>query len=145
MVILARKFLLAACTLLLRENPRFQVTVALAMLFTFFCLQVRYKPYMMRSALPLQVMIEKRAEHDRKAVASKAQSQNNEENYTSPKLRKRLSVNYEDSGSGVAAIEIDTFLTIMFRVIPASMRVFLLAGSFSTLQNLRWAHLSILL
>jgi hypothetical protein len=29
MVILCRKFLLAACTLLLRENPRFQVTVAL--------------------------------------------------------------------------------------------------------------------
>jgi len=31
------------------------------MLFTFFCLQIRYAPYMHRSALPLQIMLENRA------------------------------------------------------------------------------------
>ena len=106
MVIFARKFILAACTLLLRENPRFQVTVALAMLFTFFCLQVRYQPYMMRSALPLQMMIQRRAEGHQLSLAEARVVDNQDVvaavDPSKLKISRRLSVSYEDNGKAVA-------------------------------------------
>jgi hypothetical protein len=51
--VIARKFAVAAASLLFRANTTFQLSVVLIVLFTSFCLQLQYRPYLSTGERPL--------------------------------------------------------------------------------------------
>merc|ERR1712065_114150 len=57
LVILARKFFIAMAALMFRDNPSFQLSFILLVLFTSFVLQVKHRPFM--SSVEREAEIEK--------------------------------------------------------------------------------------
>ena len=91
LVIIARKFFIAMAALMFRDNPSFQLSFILLVLFTSFVLQVKHRPFM--SSVERENEIEKhkiKVEEERKEVSEADSTQDKISNYVHIRIAEHL-------------------------------------------------------
>merc|ERR1712065_21284 len=91
LVILARKFFIAMAALMFRDNPSFQLSFILLVLFTSFVLQVKHRPFM--SSVEREAEIERhkiKVEEERKNLAETDTTKEDMSNYIHIRIAEHL-------------------------------------------------------